>query len=117
MAYPFVIFDRQLTANINSTPTIIFGEDQHTCFVQGVIITNMTDNIILVTLYRAIEETPGIETDIVTGNKIPVQPYCLQDILAGTYLIIKPGDLLYALSDFSGNIFNTTVNFHKLTEL
>lgn len=105
------------TANINSTPTLVFGNDQHTCIVDGIILSNLTDAIILVSLSVAREIEIGVETTFVLAQQLPLQPFERIDALLNMTLTLEPGDLLYANSDYAGNSFNIFVNYRELTEL
>lgn len=114
--FPFVNFKMLPTANINSTPTIIFGNDQYTCVLDGIILASVTNNVILVTLYVAREVTIGTETDFILANQISLNPSERINVLSDSFTL-ESGDLLYAYSDFSGNIFNSFISYRELTEL
>jgi len=115
--YPFVNFKMLPTLNIDSTPMLIFGNDQYTCVLDGIFLASVTNNIILITLYVAREVSIGTETDFILANQISLNPNDRCDVLQNTSMILEPGDLLYASSDFSGNIFNSFVSYRELTEL
>lgn len=117
MTAPFVNFRMKPTANISSTPTLVFGNDQHTCLIDGVVLSNLTDNVILVTLTVAREIEVGEETLFVLADEIPIQPSDRLDALLNMALTLDPGDLLYAQSDYSENIFNVFVSYRELTEI
>lgn len=115
--YPFVVPRMWPVMNIDSTPTIIFGNDQTTCILDSIIISNLTSNQILVSLYIAREITIGTESDFIFGNSIPINPNDRIDILKGSTITLELGDLLYAYSDFSGNTFNTFISYRELNQL
>ena len=114
---PWVNFKMTPTKEIGSTPTLIFGNDTHTCLMDGIVLANITDAVILVTLTVAREVTVGTETDFILGNQIPLQPNDRVDVLLNATLTLEAGDLLYASSDYSSNLFNTFVSYRELTEL
>jgi len=115
--YPFVNFKMTPTLNIGSTPTLIFGNDLYTCLIDSVFISNVTDNLMLVTVYIAREQTIGTETDFIFSNQIALPPSERIDVLQGSTLTVEAADLLYAYSDSSSNLFNTFVSYRELTEL
>lgn len=114
---PWVNFKMTPTQDVSSTPTIIFGNDVHTCLLDGVVLANISDTIILVTLSIAREVTVGTETDFILGDQIPLQPHDRVDVLCNTTLTLEAGDLLYASSDDASHLFNTFVSYRELTEL
>lgn len=111
---PYVNFKTQATENIESTPTIIFGNDQHTCLINNVLITNLSDqNEITVKLYMAREVTIGIDTDFPIAKNIIVKDYLNFEEIPW---IFEPGDLLYANSYDYQSTFNTLVSYLELTQ-
>lgn len=114
--YPFVVFKMWPTVNINSTPTLIFGNDQNSCLLDSLLVSNITDNVIIVKFYilREVEETP---IEFVLANNIVINANDRIDLLKDSTLTLELGDTLYAYSDFSGNLFNTFVSYRSLTEL
>lgn len=117
MSGSFVNWKMAPMANINSTPTLIFGNDQHTCIVDGIILANLVDNVILVSLSVTREVEIGVETTFVLAQQLPLQPYEKIDALLNMTLTLEPGDLLYTNSDYASNSFNAFVNYRELTEL
>ena len=117
MSAPFVNFRMTPTQTISSTPTLIFGNDQHTCLIDGIVLSNLTDKVILVTLTVAREIEVGEETLFVLADEIPIQSSDRIDALLNMALTLESGDLLYAQSDYSENIFNAFVSYRELTEL
>lgn len=113
----FVNFKMAPTAQISSTPTLIFGNDQFTCLLDGIFLSNLTNNQINVTLSIAREIVIGTETDFILTQSLALDAYGQIDVLANTSLTLEPGDLLYASSDFSGNLLNAFVSYRELTEL
>jgi len=116
-ASPFVNFRMNPTSGIGSTPVIIFGNDVYTCLIDGIVLANVTDNPIVITLAIAREVTIGAETYFTLGGQISLQPNDRVDVLLNTTLTLEPGDLLYASSDYSSNLFNSFVSYRELTEL
>ena len=117
MSAPFVNFRMNPIYTISSTPILIFGNDQHTCLIDGIVLSNLTDQVILVTLTVARETEVGEETLFVLADEIPIQPFDRVDALLNLALTLEPGDLLYAQSDYSENIFNAFVSYRELTEI
>lgn len=117
MTQPFVNFKMEPTGEISSTETLIFGNDQHTCLVEGVVLSNLTEQVILVTLSLAREEVVGEEALFVLASEIPIEASSYINVLSDMTLILEPGDLLYAHSDYSDNLFNAFVNYRELTEI
>ena len=115
-ASPFVNFKMKPTGNIGSTPVIIFGNDVHTCLIDGIVLANLNDNPIMVTLAVAREEMSSAEIYYTYSNNIPIQAYGRVDVLLNAALTLEPGDLLYASSDYSSNLFNSFVSYRELIE-
>ena len=114
---PFVNFRMNPTSNIGSTPMIIFGNDAYTCLIDGIVLANISNNVIVVTLAIAREVTQGSESYFTLARQISIQPYDRIDALLNVTLTLEPGDLLYASSDYSSNLFNSFVSYRELTEL
>ena len=114
---PFVNFRMNPTSGIGSTPVIIFGNDACTCLIDGIVLANVTDNPIVITLAIAREVTIGTESYFTLGGQISLQPNDRVDVLLNATLTLEPGDLLYASSDYSSNLFNSFVSYRELTEL
>ena len=114
---PFVNFRMNPTSNIGSTPMIIFGNDAYTCLIDGIVLANISNNVIVVTLAIAREVTQGSESYFTLARQISIQPYDRIDALLNVTLTLDPGDLLYASSDYSSNLFNSFVSYRELTEL
>ena len=117
MTTPFVNFKMQPTSTINSTPVIIFGNDQHTCLIDGIVLANTTDSPIEVKVSVTREGVEGTKIYFSLANKIVIQSGDRTDILINAALTLEPGDLLYASSDYSTNSFDTFVSYRELTEL
>jgi hypothetical protein len=105
------------TNEISSTPMLIFGNDQNVCLLDSIFLTNLTDNPIEVTLSLSREVEIGTETDFVIVNEMSLDAKGRIDVLQNTSLTLQPGDLLYAYSDFSENVFNAFISYRELTEL
>ena len=104
------------TRHVGSTPTLIFGNDVYTCLIDEIILANVTDGTILVTLSIAREVTIGTETDFIFRKQVIIQPNDSFSFPFNRGLTLEAGDLLYAFSDYSSNLFNTFVSYHELTE-
>ena len=116
-ASPFVNFKMNPTSGIGSTPVIIFGNDAYTCLIDGIVLANVTDNPIVITLAIAREVTIGTESYFTLGGQISLQPNDRVEVLLNAILTLEVGDLLYASSDYSSNLFNSFVSYRELTEL
>ena len=114
---PFVIFKQDPTKEIGSTPILIFGNDFYTCLLDGIELVNLTDSTIIVTLSMAREITVGVETDFTYRKQLVIQPYDSMDVQMQRAFTMEPGDLMYAFSDYSSNLFNAFVTYRILTEL
>ena len=114
--YPFVNFERWLAQDIDSTPNLIFGNDQSNCIIDGVFITNTTPNVISVNIYILYEDDEEIPTQHTLGQSISIDAYGCIDLLKGSTITTKAGDTIFAYSDFSGNLFNTCVSYRVLNQ-
>lgn len=114
---PFVRFKMMPTAQIGNTPQLIFGNDAHVCVLDGLMLTNLTDNAILVSLHITREGTAGAETDFTLMNQVSLSSQASIDVLKDASLTLEPGDLLYATSDYSYNLFNVFISYRELMEL
>lgn len=112
-AAPYVNAKNFITQQINSTPTLIFGNDQHTCLIQQVLFVNLSEvNEININLY-ILKEIDNIPQEITIANNIKVLDSLIYENIP---LIFEPGDLLFAYSFQYGSIFNTEVSYLELTE-
>lgn len=116
MTGPFVSFKMQPTLNVNSTPTLIFGS-QVTCLLDSVLLANQGETSLVASLWIAREVEPGQETDFMLARRVPLAPFAPLDVLLQTTLTLEPGDLLYAQSDYSDNLFNSFVSYRAFNEL
>ena len=118
MKVPFVNFKMTPTLNVGSTPAIIFGTDRHTCLIDGIVISNTTNDVLVVNLSIGREvTTPGGQTKFTFCSYLNIQPYDRVDVLLNATLTLETGDLLYAASNYSSNLFDTFVSYRELTEL
>ena len=111
---PYVNFLSNPVLNIGSTPTIILGSE-HACIIDSILLTNVTSNNINVSLYilREVDDI-GVQFPLPTIN---IASLAYTDVLYNTTLTIQAGDILYAYSDFSSNLFNSCVSYRQLVEL
>ena len=114
---PFVTFQLQPTAEISNTPTLIFGNDRHTCLLDSLLLTNVSEETIQVTVSLAREVTVGQESYFTVFDQAPIAPQGWADVLTHTTLTLQPGDLLYAASNHSSHVFNTFLSYRELWEL
>ena len=114
------------TANVASTPTLVFGSN-NTCEIVSIIIVNRTSNPLLVdlTILREIEETP---ITFYLANKIPIAALGKQEILnlcvnsqgltyTETILYLQNGDTMHANSNFINNKFDCLISYREFSEL
>jgi hypothetical protein len=114
--YPFVNPLMKMTANVSSTFTLIFGNDQHTCFIDSILVTNTSDLAIDITLTVAREEIIGQEDYYKLAFNVPIKSKERIDILQGQALTFQAGDLLYANTDFNGGTCDIFVIYRELLE-
>ena len=109
---PFVDFKLYTTVQIGSTPTLIFGKP-NTCRIDEVQITNTVSDNIFVDIYVLREDgtTPFFR------KHQAVAAYQALNLLKGSLIILEAGDLLYASSDFSGNLFDCLISYEMFLEL
>ena len=112
----FVNFKMQPTLNISSTPELVFGSEC-TAILDGLILASQSDNTMVASLYILREVSKDKATEFTLANKVVLNPHQQLDILDNATLTLEAGDLLYAYSDFSGNLFNTFISYRELTEL
>lgn len=112
IAPPWVNFKLYTTAQVGSTPTLVFGSQQ-ACIIDEVQITNTIQEKILVDITILRED--GINYFFLKQQ--PINVYGIVNVLKGSVLYLEPGDLLYANSDFSGNLFDCLVSYRQLNEL
>lgn len=110
---PFVKFKIQPTNNINSSSVVIFGKAANTTLtslVDSILLTNLTQNVIVVSLsfFRASKY-------YILANQVSIEAYGNVDVLVGSTLTFEPGDMLYASSNYSSNVFNSFVSYRELT--
>ncbi len=117
MTTPFVNFRMQPTQNVSSTPFLIFGNDLHTCEIDGITLANLTESSIVVTLSVSREVEVGTDTNFIYLPEALIKPMDRLEVMQGTTLRLEAGDLLYARSDNSDSFFNTFVNYRELQEL
>ena len=118
-ASPFVNFKLQVTKNIGSTPTLIFGS-QFGCMIDGMIFANQVDTQILFSFYLLREEGTPTPTEAVEYPFVLNKPLAAKDSidwLESKSLFLQPGDTIFAYSDYNDNLFNTFVSYRELTEL
>lgn len=115
-SYPWVVFDRQLTSAIDSTPTVIF-EQEYTAIIDSIFVTNTCNTDIFVDV--KINTIVGEDSLYYWSIKyFPIKKNQTVDLLIDkSVLYLRAGDKLYANTDFSGNTCDSTVNFRKLLEL
>lgn len=117
MSSPFVNFQMSPTGPLSNTPALIFGKRDHTCLVDGIVLTNLTDKPILVSLSVSRVSPEGQETRFVVINQVSIPSRGWVDVLREASLTLEAGDSVYAASDYSNHLFNTFVSYRELMEL
>lgn len=117
MEKPFVSFKMNPTLNVDSPPTLIFGADLTTTLLDSVLLASQVETVLLATVWVSREIETGSETKFVLCSRITILPFERVDLLINTTLTLEPGDLLYASSDYSDNLFNAFVSYRSLNEL
>jgi hypothetical protein len=122
-SFPWVNYKMTLTANVNSTPTIVFGSDTHTCVLNNINVCNTSSNDILVYFYV-------LRIDV--GNAFFkfsqfISKNTSQDLLnittisgvpspSTSELTLESGDILYGYSNALHNTFDCLISFAELLE-
>lgn len=130
MTYPFVNYDRRIEKDIVNSPFLIFGNDQNTCRIDSIIFINNSKNECKITLYNLPDQEGLLRNKIFTSQSLADEegsyiiqqniillPYAMIDILQGTFLTLKAGDILFAFSQDSFTPFNTWINFVEYKQL
>ena len=112
----FVNFKMQPIGPINSTKTLVFGNDLYTCILDGLLLSNLTNNSIRITLWLSRETDIGVDTEFILMNQVTLPENGQVDVLENISLTLESGDLLYAASDFSSNSFNVFISYRALEE-
>ena len=115
LAAPFVNYEQTPTADINSTPVIIFAS-QVGCAISSIRVCNTGRNDILVTV------TLLAERNLVAGNYYlikgqSIQPSTSVELILGSPINMKPGDILYGNADYSGDSFDCIVSYREFNQL
>lgn len=111
-SYPFVEWDNFLVTGINTDPILAFGDQDHTCFMDSVIICNLVENVTKVTAYLLDED--GKNIPIINGRSISRLDSINIWPITST---IKPTQLLYIHTDLSENLITAYCSFRRLKEL
>jgi len=115
--FPFVTPLMNPTSGVSITPTLIFGNDAHTCFIDSILVTNTSNSTINIFVSVAREQTEGIESYFSLAYKAQLLAGTCIDILQDKALTFEAGDLLYANCDSSGGSFDVFVVYRELSEL
>lgn len=122
-SFPWVNYKMTLTANISSTPTIVFGSDTHTNILTNINVCNTSANDISLYFYI-------LRVDVGTGffrfNHF-VSKNTAQDLLnittisgvpapSTSELTMESGDILFAYSNAVNNKFDCLISYAELLE-
>lgn len=124
--WPWVKFFSEPEPSIDSTPTIICSGIQ-TTIVDSIVACNRSDQDIFVDLFTLMERERNESLTPITNyrqNKFLIPKNGSAELLTPTHtdqrvdslLILQSGDLLYANSDYSGNLFDCLVVGRRLLE-
>lgn len=114
--YPFVNFLMKPTSQVSSTPIMIFGNDQYTCLIDSILITNTSDIDINVSVTIAREEIIGTESYFNLSYNVMIPIGSRIDILQGQAFTLQAGDLMYAKCDYNSGLFDVFVVYRELLE-
>ena len=120
ITYPFVNFLMEPTQGIGSTPTLIFGNENYACIIEGIIVASQVNNQLLFSLYFLREDdtvSPPVATEYMLTTNQTLTANESIDWMHRKTIILQPGDALFAYSDYSDNLFNTFVSYRELKEL
>jgi hypothetical protein len=112
--YPWVSFNLAPTANIDSTPLLVFGSESNS-IVDSIFVCNTTDQEIFVDITTLSERNlQPITTYIVRNFLLP--GYGSAELIKESVINLEAGDIIYANSDFSGNLFDCMISYRQLLE-
>ena len=113
-----VKFKRIMIQSIDSTPQIIVGSERNICLVDNIILTNLMDNTIQVSVYVLYEEK-GLRSPMqhILYKNIDVPAHVPFDLLSYEGLVLKAGDILIASSTHQLSLFNSYVSYRELTQV
>ena len=122
-SYPWVNYNMTLTANIDSSPVIVFGSDTHSCVLNNINVCNTSPNDISVFFYVLrldvgnaffkfnhfiSQNTSQDLLNLTTVNGLPAP--------SSSELTLQSGDILYAYSNSAINTFDCLISFSELLE-
>lgn len=105
------------TSGVDSTPTIIYGQ-QITSFIDSVHLCNTTDQDIYVDikiLGEREEDNQFVVKEAYLARKLFIPKFGRIEVM-GMPKTMQSGDLMYANSDFSGNFFDSHISARLLLE-
>lgn len=111
--YPWVNFDLEPTANIGSTPELIFGKT-HTSILDSIVLCNNTDQDIFVDIQLLCERNE-IAIPVNRYRNVLITKFGTVQLLEES-MIMRAGDLMYANSDFQDHRFDSMISFRELLE-
>lgn len=119
VSQPFVLPKLEITPNVGSTPTKIFGS-QHACFIDSVSLCNTTDGDIFFDIKIIGEREENnilVLKEAFHSRKRLLKANETIELELGSIKSPESGDLLFANSDFSGNNFDVLVSYRELNEV
>ena len=116
ITYPFVNQKMAPTSNISSEPLLIFGNDNYTCLIYSIMISNTCDSAISIFVSVAREQIVGVESYFKLAYRVLLPASTRIDILQGQAFTMHAGDLLYVNCDTSLGLFDAFVVYRELVE-
>lgn len=122
-SFPWVNYKMTPTANVDSTPTIVFGSDTYTCILNNINVCNTSINDISVYFYiLRIDVGPGFfkfnhliskntSQDLLNITTIGALPTS-----SSSGLTLVSGDILFAYSNAVHNTFDCQISYAELLE-
>jgi hypothetical protein len=111
--YPWVNFGLEMTPNIDSTPTLVFGKPNNS-IVDTIVLCNTTEQDIFIDI-KILGERDDVPITVYRVNNYLIPKLGSAQIL-GESMILQAGDLLYANSDFADNTFDCMISYRQLLE-
>lgn len=126
MSYPWVNFKVTRTAQVSSTPTLIWGSELG-CSIESIVVVNTTANDLLldITILSEVDLEPITYYLI---KQLPITAFGKQEIIntnfqnnvgiseTDTASYTLSGDTMSANSNFVGSLFDCQVSYRELTD-
>lgn len=116
---PFVLPKLEITPDIGSSATKIFGSQQ-SCYIDSISLCNTSDSDLffdIKIIAERIEDDVPVVKEAYHSRKRLLKSNETLELELGSLKSPESGDLIYANSDFSGNMFDALVSYRELTEV